>query len=443
MPASRTGAATAGGPTASAPADTMTIAEKIMARAAGRPRVASGEYVDCRLDGVMAYESFVDTHEHLIDAGLPDGIPKVWNPKRLYLMVEHVQPATSVRQAERAKKLRELVPRYRIEHFSDVTCGICHQMMVDRAHALPGQLLVGSDSHSVMWGALNCASTGIGEMDLAYAVTFGELWFMVPATIRLELTGSPPPWPVAKDVMLALAGRHGADFALYRALEVTGPGASALSLDGRFTIADHGIEVGAKFAIFEHDDRTREFLDGRAEEEFEPVAPGPAASYEQTLTVDLSELGPQVAAPHSFDNVHPVDDLRGIRFDQACIGSCANGRFEDIEVTARILRGRRVHPGVRLLVSPASWEVWKRCAEAGLPQTIVEAGGQFLDPGCGICIPARAYLAPGEVCLSATTRNYQGRMGSPDASIYLANPATVAWSSVVGAIADPREVLGT
>jgi 3-isopropylmalate/(R)-2-methylmalate dehydratase large subunit len=424
-----------------APAEGMTIAEKILARAAGRSRVGPGEYVDCRVDGVMAYETFVDTYDHLVDAGLPEGIPKVWNPARLYLMVEHVQPAGSLRQAERAARLRQLVPRYRIKHFYDVTCGICHQMMVDHAHALPGQLLVGSDSHSCMWGALNCASTGIGEMDLAYVVTFGELWFMVPESIRLELTGQPPPWPVAKDVMLWLAGRHGADFALYKSIEVTGPGARALSMDGRFTIADHGIEVGAKFVIFECDERTREFLEGRTTQPFHPLQADPGAPYQQTLHVDLGSLPPQVAAPHSFDNVRPVDELTGVRIDQACIGSCANGRFEDIEVAARILRGRRVHPGVRLLVSPASWEVYKRCVEAGLPQVVVDAGGQFLDPGCGICIPARAYLAPGEVCLSATTRNYQGRMGSPEASIYLANPATVAWSAVAGTVADPREVL--
>jgi 3-isopropylmalate/(R)-2-methylmalate dehydratase large subunit len=419
----------------------MTMAEKIMARAAGKPRVEAGEYVDCKLDGIMAYQSFVDSYDSVVKAGLPEGMPKIWNPSKLFLMVEHHQPPSSLKAAERSVRLRELADRYRLPNFVDTTAGICHQIMVDKAYALPGQLVIGSDSHTIMYGALNCASTGIGETDIAYAATFGELWFKVPESIKVELVGTPPVWPAGKDVMLYLAGQYGADFAIYKSIEFSGPGAAALSMDNRFCMSDHGIEVAAKFTLFPFDDKTREFLAGKTEKSFRPVEADPDATYSKNYTVDLSTLAPQIAAPHSFDNVKPIAEMTGIRIDQACVGSCANGRFEDIEIVARIVKGRKVHKGVRLLVSPASWDEALKCMNAGLPQIIIEAGGQFLDPGCGVCGAQRAFMAPGEVCITATTRNHQGRMGSPQASIYLASPATVAWSAVVGTIADPREVL--
>jgi len=419
----------------------MTMAEKILARAAGKDRVKAGEYVDCKLDGIMAYQSLVETQNRVIEAGLPDGLPKVWNPNKVFMMVEHHQPASNARAAGRAVKMRELAERYRIKNFYDTTCGICHQMMVDHAHSLPGQLIVGCDSHTIMYGALNCASTGIGETDMGYGLAFGELWFMVPESIRIELTGTAPSWPSGKDIMLHLAGQYGIDFALYKSIEFTGPGVKSLTMDNRFTMSDHGVEVGAKFTLFECDVRTREFLKERKAEPYKAVTADANARYLKKYTLDLSSMKPQVAAPHSFGNVHPIEELSGTHIDQACVGSCANGRFEDIEITARILKGRKVHKGVRLLVSPASWPVYRQCLDAGLPQIIIDAGGQFLDPGCGICGFNRAYMAPGEVCLTATTRNHQGRMGSKEASIYLGGPATVAWSAVMGAIADPREVL--
>jgi 3-isopropylmalate/(R)-2-methylmalate dehydratase large subunit len=241
--------------------------------------------------------------------------------------------------------------------------------------------------------------------------------------------------------MLYLAGRYGIDFALYKSIEFAGSGVKSLTMDNRFTMSDHGVEVGAKFALFECDERTLAFLKGKTTERYQAVRPDAGARYSKRYSLDLSSITPQVAAPHSFGNVQPIGDLSGIHIDQACVGSCANGRFEDIEITARILKGRKVHKGVRLLVSPASWPVYRQCLDAGLPQVIIDAGGQFLDPGCGICGFNRAYMAPGEVCLTATTRNHQGRMGSKEASIYLGGPATVAWSAVMGAIADPREAL--
>lgn len=419
----------------------MTIAEKILARAAGKEAVQAGEYLDCRLNGILAIHSFVETHENAVAAGLADGLPKIWNPAKFFLMVEHHQPPNNLKIALRGKMLRELAERYRLQNFYDTTCGICHQIMADKAHALPGQLVVGCDSHTVMSGALNCASTGIGETELAYAATFGELWFRVPESIRITLSGEVPAWLCGKDIMLRLAGDYGDDFALYKSIEFAGPAVAGLAMDKRFTMADHGVEVGAKFTMFEFDEATKAFLDARTSHPYTPTNPDPDAGYERDLTLDLSNMAPQIAAPHSFGNVLPIEDVSGVRIDQACVGSCANGRFEDIEVTARILKGRKVNKGVRFLVSPASWDIYRMCLDAGLPGIIIDAGAQFVNPGCGVCSSKGAYLAPGEVCITSTTRNYQGRMGSTEATIYLAGPATVAWSAVMGAIADPREVL--
>jgi len=416
------------------------MAEKILARAAGKPAVKPGDYIDCKLDGVVAMQGFVETHQHTISAGLPGGLPKIWDPQKLIMMIEHHQPAANLKVAERGVLLRELAARYRIKNFYDSTCGIAHQMMVDHGHAWPGQLVIGCDSHTIMLGGLNCASAGIGETELAYAAAFGELWFRVPESLRIEVSGRLPRWLCGKDIMLHLAGRHGADFGLYKSIEFCGDAVDDLSMDSRFTMADHGIEVGAKFALFECDGKTRDFLDRQGNAEFAPVSPDGGAVYSDTISVDVSALAPQVAAPHSFENNQPIEEAAGTKIHQATIGSCANGRFEDVAIAAEILKGRKVSPGVRLLISPASWGVYRECIDAGLPQILLEAGAQFINPGCGVCTKG-AYLAPGETCITATTRNYQGRMGSPQAQIYLASPATVAWSAVRGQIADPREAL--
>ncbi len=418
----------------------MTMAEKILARTAGKPAVMPGEYVDCKLDGIVAMQGFVETHNHAIAAGLPEGLPKIWDPDKFFMMIEHHQPATSLKVAERGVLLRQLAARYKVKNFYDSTCGIAHQMMIDYGHALPGQLVIGCDSHTVMLGAINCASTGIGETDLAYAAAFGELWFRVPESLRIEINGKMPKWLSGKDIMLHLAGRYGADFALYKSIEFAGDGVADISMDNRFTMADHGIEVGAKFALFERDGKTDALLNERGAPAFAAVSPDPDAAYTETITVDVSQLAPQIAAPHSFENNQPIAEAVGVTIHQATIGSCANGRFEDVAIAAEILKGRKVAPGVRLLVSPASWHVYRQCIDAGLPQILLEAGAQFLNPGCGVCTKG-AYLAPGETCITATTRNYQGRMGSPEALIYLASPATVAWSAVRGQIADPRDVI--
>ena len=310
----------------------MTMAEKILARAAGKSRTAAGEFLDCKLDGIMAYQGFVETHHSAQEAGLKDGLPKVFDKKKVFLMVEHHQPATNLKVAERGVLLRQLAKRYELEHFYDTTCGICHQIMVDKGHSLPGELVVGTDSHAIMYGALNCASTGIGETDSGYAFTFGELWFQVPESIQITLTGTAPAWPVGKDVMLYLAGKYGVDMALYKSIEFVGPGVKSLTMDNRFTMADQGVEIGAKFTIFEHDETTRAYLSARAKRPFQPVSADPDAVYAEKYTVDLSSITPQVAAPHSFGNVKPVEEHVGVAINQACIGSCSCHRHRGTSI---------------------------------------------------------------------------------------------------------------
>jgi 3-isopropylmalate/(R)-2-methylmalate dehydratase large subunit len=421
-----------------------TIAEKVFSRQhlAGTP-VRAGDLVDARLDGLMVHVSWRALRAAYRRIGFVDGPPCVWDPERLFLMTEHRQPPTDVAAALANRDARRDAQRLGIRHFYDAEMGIFSQMLVEYGHARPGELLVGSDSHMVMLGALNCAATGIGDDESAYALAFGELHFSVPETLRIVLNGRPRRYPFAKDIILHLAGRFGDDFAQGRSLEFHGPLAHALPLAERFCLADHAVEVGGKFGLFTADALAIDYVRARSDRPFVPVAPDPDAVYAGTLEVDCDALGFQVARPYRFDNVVPVAAVAGTRIDQARIGSCANGRFEDIAVAARIVAGRRVAPGVRCYVSPASRGVYRACLEAGLLGTLIDAGVQVLDPGCAIC--TTQVVLDGEVCISSTTRNSRGRFGGPetgDAQVYLAGPATVAAAAVAGEIVDPTEFLG-
>jgi 3-isopropylmalate/(R)-2-methylmalate dehydratase large subunit len=286
----------------------------------------------------------------------------------------------------------------------------------------------------------------MGEHELAYALVYGTLWFKVPETIRVHLDGS---WHAAlsgKDVALYLAGQHTTTFALYKAIEFSGPGAAAMPIDARISLAAHAVELGGKFGLFEHDDRTARFLADRAvmthqKDWARPVAPDPDARYCQEVRVDVGRLEPQVARPHNFDDVVPVTQAAGTKIHQAQVGSCANGNLDDIATVAQIVKGRRLHPGTRFFVQPNSWAVYRKCLDRGFIPDLLDAGVQVLSPGCHLCLGMQGALAPGDVCISSTTRNFRGRMGSGEALIYLASPATVAASALAGVIADPREVL--
>jgi 3-isopropylmalate/(R)-2-methylmalate dehydratase large subunit len=419
----------------------MTIVEKILSQKnLTGASVRAGDLVDCRIDGIMVHNSYNYAQEAYERLGFAEGPPLVWDKSKVYMMLEHHQPAPTIEYAARNKTAKEFAQRMGLKYFYQAECGICHQMMFDYGHVRPGELIAGTDSHTLIYGALNAAGAGIGGVEAAYAMTFGELWFQVPETIKIVLKGKLPNYPIAKEIILALAGRYGDDFAQYQAIEYTGPVVSELSLDSRMCLAGHGVEVGAKFAFFDADEKALDYVRARTELPFEPVVADKDAEYIQEIEIDVGEVGFVVARPHRFDNVVPVEEAAGVKIDQALIGSCCNGRFEDIELVARVLKGKKIHPDVRLFIMPASWTIWRQCMDAGLMGPLLESGAQVQAPGCWVCEARGSVLADEEVCISSTTRNYRGRKGNRNAEIYLGGPATVAAAAIAGEIIHPKEV---
>lgn len=422
----------------------QTMAEKLLTQhnLSGVP-VYSGDFLEARIDGAMChYHADEPMHELAVQAGFKEGLPRVWDVERVFVLLDHHQPTLSQAQADKNALIRAEVRRLGIRCFHDAEPGIAHQMMADYGLVRPGELVVGNDSHTVAYGALNAGSTGITRADMLYVLLYGELWFSVPPSVRVVLDGRQPNYPIAKDMILYLAGQHGEDFAQSMAIEYCGPLVSQLSIDSRMCLAAHGVELGAKFAMFEADEKTKGFLRGRTDRTYETLEPDPGARYEKEIQLNVDAMPFMVAKPHQFGNVAPVDEAKGTRIHQAQIGSCANGRFEDIEIAARVLKGRKVAKGVRFLISPASQPVYLQCLKAGLIEVLIEAGAQVITPGCGICQPRVGFLSDGEVCITATTRNFKGRKGSPQAEIYLGGPLTVAAAAIAGEIVNPREVLG-
>ena len=423
----------------------MTIAEKVLARASGHTSVQPGQYVDAKIDRLIADEEFYRMHAEAVQAGVPGGIPRIWDPERFHVVLEHFQPAMNQVQALRQKKMRELARQYGLKYFRDATCGVIHRIAMED-FVLPGELGVGADSHSCAWGALNCVGTGMGEHELVFALTYGTIWFKVPETIKVTLTGRLPRWSSSKDIALQLGGAYSTEFALYRSIEFTGPAASDLSIDARITLAAHAVELGGKFGLFDFDRKTEAFLAARREMRhqlawMQPVAADPDAGYCREISLNLDEVEPQVARPHTFENVVPVSKVAGTPVDQAMVGACANGNPEDLAAVAMILKGRKVHPRTRFLVQPNSWAVYSQCITDGTIQDILAAGAQVLAPGCHLCLGMQGTLADGEVCISSTTRNHRGRMGSGESEVYLASPMTVAASAIAGSIQVASEVL--
>ncbi len=411
-----------------------TMAEKVLARASGRTRVAPGDLVTARVDKIMAHEAFALCAMKLMRAG----VSRLFDPDRVIVILDHYFPAPSLPMAAGHTMARSLVETLGVKHFLG-HAGICHQVLTERGLVLPGELVFGTDSHSTTYGALGAAGTGLGLTEIAYAMATGELWLQVPPTLRFVLDGRPGGGIMSKDVILHIAGRFGTDVAQYRSVEFTGPVADRMTLSSRMTVSNMGVELGAKFAFFAADESTCRYLSERVRERVEPFGPDPDAAYEATHILDLTSLEPQVACPHSPGNVKPVRDVDGVSVAQAFIGSCTNARLEDFEVAAAILRGRKVHPGTRLIVTPASHEVHLEATKAGYVQTLLEAGAHVTASGCGACPGGHGgVVGHGEACISSTNRNFRGRMGSTDADIYLASPATVAASAIAGKITDPR-----
>lgn len=417
----------------------MNMTEKILARHAGRGSVAAGELITCTLDMVLAN-----------DITAPPGIKeleKIGRPPfdntKIALVPDHFTPNKDIKTAALTKIVRDFARKYHIVHYFEVgqDAGIEHVILPDKGLVGPGMLTIGADSHTCTYGAVNSFATGVGTTDLAVAMATGEAWFKVPAAIQVELKGQKPKYVNGKDVILTLIGEIGVDGALYQALEFAGPGVAELSMTDRFTIANMAIEAGGKNGIFPFDERTRAYVEGRMKMTYEPVAPDPDATYVRTIRIDLSRLEPVVAFPHLPGNTKRVSEIGEIPIQQVVIGSCTNGRLEDLAIAADILQGQKVHPNVRCIVIPGSQQVYLDAMAAGYLQIFVEAGAAVSTPTCGPCMGGHmGILAAGERCVSTTNRNFRGRMGHVDSEVYLAGPHVAAASAVLGRIAAPEEV---
>lgn len=416
----------------------MTFAERVLAGKAGRMEARAGEIVTCRPDRLLMHDNA---------AAITDKVGKdlaefgVADPNQLVVVLDHVIPASDEKTATSHKRIREFVQRYGIKHFFDVGTGVCHQVMVEKGLVLPGMLAVGSDSHTCSYGAVNAFATGIDRTEAAALLLTGKTWFKVPESIKVTLKGRLPEMVTAKDLVLTIIGKVGADGADYCSVEFWGD-VEHLTVDDRFVIANMGVEMGAKNAVFAVDRITEAYLSsiGVAPASWKGGWADPNASYRQELVFELSEIVPCLALPHKVDKYKPVKELAGTEVQQCLIGTCTNGRASDFALGARILAGRRVAPGTRLLLLPASRTELERALEAGDIQVLLAAGAVLLPPGCGPCLGAhQGCLAPGERCISTSNRNFKGRMGCRDAEIFLASPATVAASALTGRITDPRE----
>jgi 3-isopropylmalate/(R)-2-methylmalate dehydratase large subunit len=416
----------------------MTAAEKILARAAGRKRVGPGEIIEAKIDIAMVH----DITGPMVVEGLKQiGVRKVWDPKRIVVVFDHQVPADSIDAAQNHVMMREFVAEQAIPNFYDVFEGICHQVLPEKGFALPGRLIVGADSHTTTYGAFGCFATGIGSTDMAAVFATGKLWFRVPESMQVIVEGRLPKRVAAKDLILRIIGDLGADGASYRAVEFIGSGMREISMAGRMTMCNMAVEMDAKSAMVPADGKTKRYLIGRIGQSIKSVRSDRGATYVEAHTYEVSKLDPQVACPHRVDNVRSVTDVEGVEIDQAFLGTCTNGRLEDLIEAAKILKGKHIDKRVRMLVVPASREVYLEALKRGILKTFVEAGALVEAPCCAACMGSHiGVLGPGETCISSSNRNFRGRQGSPNAKIYLASPATVAASALKGVITDPRDV---
>jgi len=412
----------------------MTVAEKILSRSSGAERVAPGQIVQAKIDVAMSHENADLVIRHFRSIGLE----RVWDPDRIVIIFDHRIPAESEKTAELHKRVRAFVKEQSIKYFYDLKAGICHQVLAEKGHSVPGEILVGTDSHTTTQGAFGTFAAGIGATEMAGVWATGELWFKVPETIKIAVSGAFKQWVMSKDLILHIIGRLGADGADYKAVEFSGPAITEMTIASRMVLSNLSMEMGAKVAFVMPDEKTVDFVKSRTDKEFTVVLPDEGAAYESNLDIDISDLEPQVACPHAVDNVRSVKEVKGVRIDQALLGSCTNGRLEDLEIAARVLEGKKIAAHVRMIVIPASWEVYLEAMEQGYLRIFVNSGAVIVNPGCGPCLGAhQGILAGGETCISTTNRNFQGRMGSPDSKVYLASPAVVAASAIAGEIALP------
>ena len=418
----------------------MTITEKILATHSGRDAVRPGELVNAKLDVVMCHDV---TTPPAISMLQKLGMDRVFDPEKVVVIPDHFVPNKDIKSAELAKRLREWVRKHDIKNYYEVGVnGVCHAVLPEDGWVLPGRTIVCGDSHTCTHGALGAFSSGVGSTDLAAAVYSGELWFRVPESYKFVLNGSLPKGVFSKDVILEIIRRTGVDGALYQAMEFVGPVIDDLSVEARFTICNMAIEAGAKSGIMNPDAKTLEYLRGRSDKPFTVYTSDPDAGYASVMEIDCSALEPLVAFPHLPSNGRKAKDSGDVKIDQVYIGSCTNGRIEDLRIAAQILRGRTIAEGTRCIVVPASTKIWRQAMKEGLFDIFSDAKCVVSSPTCGACLGGyMGILASGERCVSTTNRNFVGRMGSPESEVYLASPATAAATAVTGRITDPREML--
>jgi len=414
----------------------MTFAQKILAQRAGLDWIDVGQIVEVEPDVCLSHDNTAAIAKTFAEIG----VDRVKDPEKFVIVLDHTVPASTEKYAAGHKEIREFVERNGIENFYDAGVGICHQVLPEKGFALPGRLILGSDSHTTTYGAFGAFSAGIGRSEMAVLYATSRIWLKTPSSYKIVVHGRLTKLVTAKDLILHIIGSIGADGALYKSVEYTGEAVAAMSLASRMVLSNMAVEMGAKNGYCAPDQKITAFLEHRAKAVSTPVFPDEDADYEQVLEFDADSLVPQVAKPHTVDNVSPVAEVAGTPIQQALLGTCTNGRIEDLRLAVEVLNGRTVADGVRLLVLPASQEILLTAIREGLIEVFVKAGALLLNPGCGPCLGAhQGVLAPGEACISTANRNFKGRMGSPEGESYLASPATVAASAVTGAITDPRE----
>jgi len=416
-----------------------TIAEKILKTHSKVEEISPGQFIEAEIDLIMVHEQ-LGGRIHLEYKKL--GLNTVWDPKKIFFILDHWVPPPTISAAQMHQDCKQFAEKYGFIHNMGMDKGICHQVLPEMGFARPGMLIVGSDSHTTTYGAFNCLSTGIGATDVAIVFATGKLWFKVPASIKINLSGTLEKGVMSKDFILSLIGGISTKGAIYNSLEFHGEGINNLSIDSRMTIANMVVEAGAKFGVFLPDDTLKKWIEKRTKQQYQFVSPDKDAEYVKTLNYDLSEITPVVAKPSNPGNLANIEEVEGIEIDQAFLGSCTNGRIEDLRIAAKILKGNIISPKVRMIVTPASKEIYLNALEEGLIEIFLNAGAAVTNSTCGACIGGHlGVLGPEEVCISSTNRNFIGRMGDPSSEIYLASPATVAASAINGRIKDPRGML--
>ncbi len=416
----------------------MTLAEKILAAHSDKERVSPGEFINVRVDLILANDI---TAPIAIREFQRIGVGKVFAPQKVVMVPDHFMPSKDIASAEQAKLMREFCSEQGTLYFELGQMGIEHVLLPEQGLVLPGEVVIGADSHTCTYGALGVLATGMGSTDIAAAMATGDIWMKVPPTIKLIYHGSLGEWVGGKDLILYTIGDIGVDGALYSVIEFTGEAIDNLSMDGRFTMANMAVEAGAKAGLFRVDNKTQLYIKSRAQRTYNVYEPDNDAEYSQIIEYDISSIEPQVALPHSPANVEPVSRVGNIEINQAVIGSCTNGRLEDLRIAAQILKGREVHPRVRCIIIPGSQQIYLDALTQGLLEIFIRAGAVVSTPTCGPCLGGHmGVLADGERCISTTNRNFVGRMGSPKSEVYLSNPAVAAASAVAGKIISPEDI---